>query len=63
MSSPTTVKRSAQEVIDALSDTASWSDLMYALELRADIEAGIADADAGRVYETDDIRREFGLLK
>jgi hypothetical protein len=48
--------------IDALSHSASWTDLTYALELRADIEAGLADADADRARETDDIRRQFGIL-
>lgn len=63
MPAPSTIKQTAQEVIETLPDSASWSDLMYALELRADIEAGIADSDAGRVYDTEEVLREFGLPK
>jgi hypothetical protein len=48
-------------LIEALPDNATWQDLVYALELRADVEAGIADAKAGRVTELEQLRRDHGL--
>ena len=55
------IKQRAHELIDALPDNATWQDLLYALELRADVEAGRADAKAGRLTEVKDLRREYGL--
>ena len=55
------IKQRAHELIEALPDNATWQDLLYALELRADIEAGLADAKAGRVTEVEEIRRDCGL--
>ncbi len=54
------IKQRAHEVIEGLPDDASWQDLVYALELRADIEAGLADAKAGRVAEVDQVRQDYG---
>jgi predicted transcriptional regulator len=45
---------------EALPDDATWQDLVYALELRGDVEAGLADAKAGRVTDSEDLRREYG---
>jgi hypothetical protein len=55
------IKQRAHELIEALPDNATWQDLVYALELRADVEAGIADAKAGRVTELEQLRRDYGL--
>jgi hypothetical protein len=55
------IKQRAHELIDALPDNATWQDLLYALELRADVEAGFADAKAGRVTEVKELRRDYGL--
>jgi hypothetical protein len=32
---------------DALPDDATWRNLLYAFELRGDVEAGLVDAKAG----------------
>lgn len=56
-----TIKAQAHALIDQLPDDASWSDLAYTLEVRADIEAGLADAEAGRTISNAAIRSEFGL--
>ena len=55
------IKQRAHELIEALPDDATWQDLLYALELRGDVEAGLADAKAGRVTDSEDLRREYGL--
>jgi hypothetical protein len=55
------IKQQAPELIDTLPETATWADLLYALEVRADVEAGIADARAGRVTSVEDLQRECAL--
>ena len=55
------IKQRAHELIEALPDNATWQDLLYALELRADVEAGLADAKGGRFTEVDELRRNYGL--
>ena len=40
-------RQRSHELIDALPDNATWQDLLYALELRADVEAGFANAKGG----------------
>jgi predicted transcriptional regulator len=57
------IKQRAHELIEALPDDATWQDLLYALELRGDIEAGLADAKAGRVAEAAELRRDYGLSR
>jgi predicted transcriptional regulator len=55
------IKQRAHELIEALPDNATWQDLLYALELRADIEPGLADAKAGRLTEVEELRRDYSL--
>jgi predicted transcriptional regulator len=59
----TAVKQRAHELIESLPDDATWQDLLYALELRADIDAGLQDAKAGRVVELDQLRKDYGLIR
>ena len=42
------VKRKALALVDALPASANWSDVLYAIELGADIHQGICDANAGQ---------------
>jgi len=55
------LKHEVEEVMAQLPETATLRDLLYALEVRSDIEEGLADAEAGRVTDVKDVRREFGL--
>jgi predicted transcriptional regulator len=55
------LKRQAHELIDNLPDSATWDDLLYELELRASIEQGLADAEAGRIVTVEDVMKEFGI--
>jgi hypothetical protein len=57
------IKQRAHELIEALPDDATWQDLMYALDLRADVEARLADAKAGRITEVGELRRDYGLRR
>ncbi|MDR3418726.1 MAG: hypothetical protein P4L83_21340 [Nevskia sp.] len=56
-----TPKQQARALIDELPDSVSWAELAYRLEVRADIEEGLADVKAGRAVTTEELRREFGL--
>ncbi len=56
-----TPKQQAQALIAELPEDASWQELTYRLEVRADIELGLADVAAGRTTSIADLRREFGL--
>jgi hypothetical protein len=57
------IKQRAHELIEALPDDATWQDLLYAIEFRAEVEAGLVlvDAKAGRLTETEELRRDYGL--
>jgi hypothetical protein len=55
------LKQQAHELIDRLPDTATWDDVVYEVAVRRSIERGIADADAGRLIEVGELRKEFGL--
>ncbi len=48
-------------LVEQLPEDATWEDLQYAIYVHQAIEAGEADADAGRVYTSDEIRAEFKL--
>lgn len=56
-----TPKQQAHRLLDELPEDATWEQLAYTLEVRADIEAGLADVAAGRVTPVEEVRREFGL--
>jgi len=55
------IRPQAHQLIDALPVTATWDDLMYRVYVRQCIESGLADADAGRVVDVEELRRRFGL--
>ena len=57
------IKTSAHKLIDQLPETVSWSELAYHIEVRASIERGIEDADAGRTYTAEEIKRQLGMIK
>lgn len=54
-------KQQAHALIDRLPDTATWDDVVYEMAVRRSIERGLADADAGRLTDVEDLRKEFGL--
>ena len=49
MSESRNIKPDARRLVDSLPDSASWDDLAYEVYVRQSIEAGLADAEAGRV--------------
>lgn len=60
---PTTAKDAARAVANALPDNASWDDLQYQLYVRQQIEAGIADEEAGRLVDANDVRQRLNEYK
>ncbi|HKI01550.1 MAG TPA: hypothetical protein VKK31_06185 [Thermoanaerobaculia bacterium] len=55
------VKKEAYRLVEDLPEDATWDDLMYRIYVRQAIEAGIRDADEGRVVEVEEVRARFGL--
>jgi len=55
------IRLEAHRLVDALPEDATWEDVMYRVYVRQCIDAGIDDADAGRVVDVGDVRRQFGL--
>lgn len=56
-------KEAAHRLVDALSDNATWDDVMRKAYERQAIESGIADSEAGRVTDVEAVRRKYGLPK
>jgi hypothetical protein len=55
------VKEQARALVDKLPDKSTWDDLMHEIYVRQAIESGLADSQAGRTVDVQEIRREFGL--
>jgi len=64
MSTPSEdIKQIAHELINQLPNGVSWEKLLYTLQVRRDIEAGLADSRAGRTVSTETLLAEFSLNK
>jgi predicted transcriptional regulator len=59
----TNLKQEAHRLVEQLPEDATWDDLMYQLYVRQAIEAGLADSDAGRTVDVQEVRAKFGLSK
>lgn len=59
----TKVKDAAHQLIDQLPDEVSWDELAYQIEVRASIERGLADAEAGRLIPQEEIERHFNIRR
>ena len=53
------VKERMIQFIHKLPNDSSYDDIMYQLYVRRKIEAGLADAEAGRVVSAEEIDAEF----
>jgi hypothetical protein len=54
----TNPKQTAHQLIDKLSDNATWDDVVYEMVTRREIELGLADSDANRTTPVEDVIRE-----
>jgi predicted transcriptional regulator len=59
MDTSPTVKNAARQLVERLPEHATWDDLMYEIYVRQAIEAGIGDADAGRMVSSEEARRRL----
>ena len=57
------IKDRARELVDKLPENSTWDDLMHEIYVRQAIEAGLADSQAGRTTDVEQVRAEFGLSK
>ena len=48
------IKPDAQRLVANLPDSATWDDLAYEVYVRQAIEAGLAEADGGRLVDHED---------
>ena len=55
------LKEEAHRLVENLSDTATWDDLMYEIYVRQTIEAGLRDSENGSVTPVEQVRQKFGL--
>ena len=55
------LKQQAHALVDNLPESATWDDLAYEAELRASVDRGLADSEAGRVVPIEDMMKEFGV--
>lgn len=58
-----TVKQAASSVLRNLPDNVTWECIQYHLFVRQQIELGLADAEAGRLLETSEVRKRLNLAK
>jgi predicted transcriptional regulator len=57
------VKDSIRSVIQSLPDNVTWDEVQYRLYVRQQIEAGLADSDAGRLIDTEEMRNRLSRKK
>ncbi len=55
------IKQQARQLVDQLSEQASWDDLLYEIYVRQAIDRGLADADAGRLSPHEEVAKRFSL--
>jgi predicted transcriptional regulator len=60
---PTSVRQRVHELADQLPQDATWDDVRYQVELRASIERGLAQSEAGDTIAHEDVLREFGITE
>ena len=58
-----TVKQAASTVLQGLPDDVTWERIQYHLFVRQQIELGLADADAGRLLDTTEVRKRLDAAK
>ena len=50
-------------ILQILPDDCTWDDVMYHIDVRLKIEAGLQDIEAGRTYTHEEVFAEFGRLE
>ena len=55
------VRTAAREAIESLPENSTWDDVIYRMYVHQKVDAGLADADVGRVVDTEQLRQRLGL--
>jgi len=58
---PQNLKAEAHQLVDQLTDDATWDDLMREIYVRQAIESGLRDSLEKRIVSVEDVRAKFGL--
>jgi len=58
-----TVKDEARRLVESLPEDSTWSDVMYEIYVRQEIEKGIADIEAGRFKDHEEVKKIFGIAE
>jgi predicted transcriptional regulator len=53
------VKDAVNAIIQSLPNDVTWDEVQYRLYVRQQVESGLADSDAGRLIDTDEMRRRL----
>ncbi len=54
-----TAKQAAKQIIDHVSDQATWDNIMYELYVKQKIEKGLSAIDESRVISSDDAKKRL----
>lgn len=54
-----TAKQAAKQIIDHVSDQATWDDIMYELYVKQKMEKGLRAVDEGRVISNEDAKKRL----
>ena len=54
-------KDEAHNLVDKMSENATWDDLIHEIYVRQVIEKGLADSKAGRTTDVSEVRAKYGL--
>jgi predicted transcriptional regulator len=60
---PQTVKQYLHTLADRLPDSATIDEALYHLVLRREVEAGLADSDAGRTTPVEEMMKRRGIVE
>ena len=63
MAAAQSLKQYLHTLADELPDSATTDDALYHLELRRDIEAGLADCEAGRTVPHEEVAKRYGVAE
>ena len=53
------IKKEAQEIIDNLSEEATWDEFFYDVYVKMKVNQGLKAAEEGRVYSHEEVKKRF----
>jgi predicted transcriptional regulator len=56
------VKSAVRQLADTLPDDATWDDVTCCIYVHQAVDAGLRDAEVGRLVDVNEVRRQFGLV-